>query len=57
MMVCYISEVEASEIMMEANWGYGARVGQWERPIAEHVYAGMQKAGLRAEIRPAEDSD
>ena len=54
MMVCYLSESEAMDIMMRANWEYSALVGTWDKPIAEHVYAGMTKAGLQAGIAPAD---
>ena len=55
MMVAYITEGEANRIMMEANWAWGAQVGTWEKPLAEHIHAGMTKAGLEAVIRPVKE--
>ena len=39
--------------MMTANWSGRALVGTWEKPVAEHVLKGMQKAGLMAALMPA----
>ena len=55
MLVCSISESNAMEIMMRANWGGGSLIGSYEEELAEHLYTGLIKAGLRAEIRPRRD--
>ena len=55
MMVCDVSESDANDIMMQANWGGRALVGSWEKDVAEHTYDGMRKAGLSAAIRPEAD--
>lgn len=52
MLVCSISESDAMDIMMRANWGGGSLIGSYEKELAMHTYEGLQKAGLRAEIRP-----
>ena len=57
MMVCDISESQADSIMMSANWEYSALIGEWEKPIAEHIHEGMTKAGLQAAIRQADAVD
>lgn len=51
MMVCDVSESEATQIMMEANadrWRNRALCGTWEEALAMHVYSGMRAAGLSA---------
>lgn len=55
MMVASVSSDEANAIMMKANWDYSALVGEWEKPIAEHIYAGMVQSGLEAAIKPADE--
>ena len=55
MMVANVSETEAADIMMQANWNWNALVGEWEEPEAQHVYEGMKKAGLQAHIIAAEE--
>ena len=57
MMVCSVSEREALSIMMGADWSGRALVGTWERPIAEHTYEGMTKAGLQAILLEEEDQE
>ena len=57
MMVGYVSEAQAAEIMMSANWNGHALVGTWEKGIAQHTYDGLRKAGLNAAFRPAEDTE
>ena len=32
-----------------------AQVGTWEKPLAEHIHAGMTKAGLEAVIWPVKE--
>ena len=54
MMVAGLPEEESESIMMQAGWAYSAVVGTWERPVAEHIYQGMKKAGLSAGIKPVE---
>ena len=57
MLVCSISESDAMDIMMRANWGGGSLIGSYEEELAEHVYKGLIKANLRAEIRPGGDGE
>ena len=54
MMVGELSEQDANEVMMQANWGSGALVGEYEKPLAEHTYNGLIEAKLRAAIKPVE---
>ena len=56
MMVCEVSASEATAIMMEANrdrWRNKALCGTWEEPVARHIHACLEKAGLSAVITPA----
>ena len=53
MMVCDITEADAAVAMMRADWSGSAPVGMWERPVAEHVFEGLKKAGLQAAIEAA----
>ena len=55
MMVAYVSEDDASSIMMQANWGGRALVGTWEKEVAEHIHEGLSQAGLRAGIMALEE--
>ena len=58
MMVCYVTESEATSIMMEANrdrWKNRALCGIWEEPVARHVYTGLKRAGLSAILTPDDD--
>ena len=57
MMVCYISSDEAANVMMEANWSYTALIGTWEKPLAEHIFEGLTKAGLHAVMRDVDEAD
>ena len=60
MMVCEVSESEATAIMMEANrdrWKNLALCGTWEEELAQHIYDGMRSAGLCAVIAPVGDED
>ena len=57
MMIAEVSEEDASNIMMQANWGGRALVGTFEKDLAEHTYKGMQKAGLAASIRLVSSSE
>lgn len=57
MMVSDVSEEEALSIMTQADWGFRAAVGTWEKPIAEHIYEGMTSAGLQAALEPEEPSE
>lgn len=50
MMVADVTGPQAEAIMMRANWEYSAPVGTWELPIAEHIHAGMLKAGLEVRL-------
>lgn len=50
MMVCDFTESEAMDVMMQADWGFSAVVGSWEKPIADLVYDGMRHHGLQAMI-------
>ena len=50
MMVAGISEAQAMDVMMNANWGGRGLVGSWEKVLAQHVYDGMKGAGLTASI-------
>ena len=57
MMVCDVSESEATAIIMAANrdrWKNRALCGTWEEVLAQHVYAGMQSAGVPAAIVPVD---
>ena len=56
MMVCDISASEATAIMMEANrdrWRNRALCGTWEEPVARHIHACLEKAGLSVVVMPA----
>ena len=60
MMVCEVSASDATAIMMEANrdrWRNRALCGTWEEPIARHIHACLQKAGLSATITPMLEAD
>ena len=46
MCVADLSAEEANAVMQRTNRGGRAIVGTWEREVAEHVEAGMKKAGL-----------
>ena len=51
MMVCEVSESQAMDVMMQANWNGNALVGSWEEDVAEHTYKALKKAGLMAVIK------
>ena len=55
-MVCDISDVEASSIVQEANDNWMALCGTWEEDLAEHIYEGMRKKGLSATIQQVDDT-
>ena len=55
MMVCKLSESQASQVMMEAHWEYRALIGTWEKPVADHICEGLSQKGLSAETCPVED--
>jgi ATP-dependent Clp protease adapter protein ClpS len=60
MMVCEVSSSEATAIMMEANrdrWRNMALCGTWEEPVARHIHACLEKAGLSVVITPAAADD
>ena len=54
MMVCEISSSEALSILMEANRDYKNRAlcGAWEEPLAKHIHACLESAGLSVVIAP-----
>ena len=54
MMVTYVSEEEAEDIMMTASLRGGALVGTWEEALARHHYIGITGAGLRASLQLAD---
>ena len=56
MMVCEVSESEAMDMMMQANWNGRALVCSSEQEVAEHTYKAMKKAGLMAVIKADGDS-
>ena len=55
MMVCELSEAEATSIMREASTNWMACCGTWEGTIAQHVHDGMREAGLSVVITPVDD--
>ena len=58
MMVCELSEDEATSVMAEASSSWMARCGTWEKAVAQHVYDGLRQAGLSVVMTPAvEDAD
>ena len=50
MMVCSVSAAEAASLATQTA---KARVGIWERAIAEHAYEGMTAHGVQADLIPA----
>ena len=55
MMVMDVSAADARAIMMQANknrWSNRALCGIWEEPLALHIHACLQKAGLSTIITP-----
>ena len=50
MMVCSVSAAEAASLATQTA---KARVGIWERAIAEHAYEGMTAHGVLADLIPA----
>ena len=57
MMVATISEMDAADSMMQANWNGRALVGTWEEVIAQHVYDGLTQAGLQAAIQQIDEEE
>jgi ATP-dependent Clp protease adapter protein ClpS len=54
-MVCSLSESDASSITNQASRFGLAMVGTFEKALAEHTYNGMRRAGLTASLKPADD--
>ena len=55
MMVCELSESQASQVMMEAHWEIRALIGTWEEPVAKHICEGLTQKGLSSETSPVDD--
>ena len=60
MMVVPCEKEKATAIIREANkdrYLNRALIGTWEEPVAEHIYTGIQSAGLTAVMKPAASVD
>ena len=56
-MVCEVSEAQANAIMVQASENWVAEIGTYEEEIAQHIYEGMQKAGLSSTITIVDEND
>ena len=54
-MVCGMTESEASSITAHAHRFGSAIVGTWEKELAEYTYRGIRLAGLTASLKPTDD--
>ena len=57
MMVACVSDSDAADSMMQANWNGRALVGSWEEAVAQHVHDGLTQAGLQAGIQQLEEEE